>query len=99
MEVWQLLRLLRLLPVGEEVRQGLRLDCLAWLVLDVVDSDLDDPLGDSSSRFTVADDVLQRCQGDDRDWMLLEIVRELPLGSEDRIYQLLVLRVALSRLG
>ena len=60
-EVWQLFWLLGLLPVGDEVRESLRLDCFAWLVLDVVDVDLDGPLGDSPGRLTVANDVLQRC--------------------------------------
>ena len=61
MEVWQLFWLLGLLPVGDEVRKSLRLDRFARLVLDVVDTDFDDPLGDSPGRLTVADDVLQRC--------------------------------------
>ena len=31
--------------------------------------------------------------------MLLEVVRQAPLCSKDRVYQLLVLRVLLARLG
>ena len=61
MEVWQIFRLLGLFPVGDEVRESLRLNSFTRLILDVVDADLDDPLGDSLSRLTVADDVLQRC--------------------------------------
>ena len=61
MEVWQLLWLLGLLPVSEEICEGPRLDRLAWLVLDIVDADLDGPLGDSPGRLAVVYDVLQRC--------------------------------------
>src|SRR3954469_22701169 len=86
-------------PVGDEIRQSLRLDRFSWLVLDVMDADFDDPLGDSSSRLTIADDILQRCRGNDRDRVLLEVVRQAPLSSEDRVYQLLVLGVPLARLG
>ena len=60
-EVWQLFRLLGLFPVGDEVRESLRLDRFARLILDVVDTDFDSPLGDSPGRLTVADYVLQRC--------------------------------------
>ena len=61
MEVRQFLWLLGLFPVGDEVCQCLRLDCLSWLVFDVVDADLDGPLGDPPGRLAIADDVLQWC--------------------------------------
>src|SRR3954469_25154614 len=91
--------LLGFFPVGDEIRQSLRLDRFSWLILDVMDADFDGPLGDSSSRLTIADDILQRCGGNDRDRVLLEVVRQAPLSSEDRVYQFLVLWVSLARPG
>src|SRR4051812_31874570 len=64
-----------------------------------MDADFDGPLGDSSSRLMIADDILQRCGGNDRDRVLLEVVWQAPLSSEDRVYQFLVLWVSLARLG
>jgi len=61
MEIGQLFRMLCFFPVGGEISQGLRLDRLASIVFDVVDADFDGPLGDSPSRLTISDDVLQRC--------------------------------------
>jgi hypothetical protein len=50
---------MRFLPIDEEVRQGLRLDRLSRLVGDVVDTDLNCPLGNSLGRITIEDDIRQ----------------------------------------
>ena len=75
------------------------LDGLARLVLDVVDTDLDGPLRDSAGGVAIADDVLQRCRGYDRDAVLLEVLWESTLGVEDSVHHLSLLGVSLPRLG
>ena len=70
----------------------MRLDGLAWFVLEVLDADLDVLLHDSASGIAIADDVLQMIR-------LLEVLRESALGVEDNVHQLLSLGVPLPRLG
>jgi hypothetical protein len=54
-------RLLGLFPVGEEVGECLRLDGMARLVRDVVDAELDCPLGDPAGCVAVTDNVGEWC--------------------------------------
>ena len=64
----------------------MRLDGLTGIVLDVVDADLDGPVHDSAGCVAIADDILQRRRGYDRDMVLLEVLRESALGVEDSVY-------------
>src|SRR3954468_1619041 len=52
-------RKLCLFPVDEEICECLRLDCLPWLVVYVVDADFDHPLCHSTCCIAIADDVAE----------------------------------------
>jgi hypothetical protein len=51
----------------------LRLDSGAWLEVDVEGTEIDHPLGDSSSSIMVVEYVTKRVVGDDDDRVLLEV--------------------------
>src|SRR4051795_974897 len=80
---------MRLFPVDEEVCECLRLDCLSWLVVYVVDADFDRPLGNSFRCVAVADDVAEWHRSHHCDRVLLEVVWEVSSCPEDGVYQLL----------
>jgi hypothetical protein len=82
--------LLRFLPVDEEIRQRLGLDCMAGLVRDVVDSEFDCPLSDSSIRVPIKDDLGEWRRCDDLDGVLVEVRGQSPLGLDHGVDQLLV---------
>jgi hypothetical protein len=52
----------------------LRLDGCSWLEIDVEGAEFDCPLRDSSRSILVPQDVVDRVVGDDRDWVLLEVM-------------------------
>jgi hypothetical protein len=62
LQVRKLFHLLCLVPISEEIDDGLRLDGLAWLILDAMGTNFDGPLGDSSSRIAIA---MMSCSGAD----------------------------------
>ena len=64
-------------PFDDEVGESLRLDSGARDIPDVMTHELESPLRDSSHGITVADDVSQRVRGDDHDFVVGEVVREL----------------------
>ena len=79
----------------EEVRENLRLDCVALFICDVSWRQLYSPKRDPSRGIGVIEDMPQRGVVDHHDWVFLEVMAQSPGGHEDAVRQLLVVRVPL----
>jgi hypothetical protein len=75
----------RFFPVDKKIGHCLGLDRTVWLVVNVVDAELNCPLGLSTGRITIEDDVGERGQGDDLDRVLMEIRGQSSLGPEHEV--------------
>jgi hypothetical protein len=80
---------LDLCPLGHEVREYLELDRDAWSIHDVLDHQLERPLGNPSFSLGVLDDLLERIFGHHGDGMRVEVMSELALGHQDRVHKFL----------
>ena len=74
----------------EEVRENLRLDCIAFFICDVSWRQFYSPKRDLPHGFGVIEDMSQRGIADYHDWVFLEVVAQSSGGHEDTVCQLLV---------
>jgi hypothetical protein len=88
---------LNLRPLGNEVCEYLGLDSTVWCVCYVLPHQLERPVGESAFILRVLDDLPERVFGHHGDGVRIKVVSELALGHQDRIHELLHLRV--TRLG
>jgi hypothetical protein len=80
-------------PLSNKVRKHLLLDSTTWCVRYVLPHQLDRPLGDSSFGLGVLDVLPERIFGHHGDGVCIKVMSELALGHQDRVHELLHLRV------
>jgi hypothetical protein len=90
---------LNLRPLGNEVCEYLGLNSTTWCVRYVLPHQLEHPLGDSAFGLGVLDDLREWVFGHHGDGVRVEVVSELALGHQNRVHELLHLRVTRRGVG
>src|ERR1041385_9074666 len=82
-------------PLNQEVWEYLGFDCCRVFELQVSRAELHVPLGDSTGRSGIVEDVREWCAAHDSDGVFSEVVRYFPGGHDNGEKELLAVRVPL----
>ena len=91
-------RSLHIRPLGDEIGERMRLDCVARPKVDGIGAELDRPFNDAAAGFLVAKDVAEWVLSDYRYVVGVKVVTKLPRCDQDGVQQLLDLGVVSLRL-
>ena len=78
-------RSLHICPLGDEVDERLRLDCVARPEVDGIGAELDCPFNDASTGFLVTEDVAERVLRDYCYVVGIKVVAELSRCDQDGV--------------
>ena len=78
-------RSLHIRPLGDEISECLRFDCVAGPKIDGIGAELDRPFDDAAAGFLIAENVIERVLRDYRYVVVIKVVVELLRCDQDGV--------------